>query len=91
MSQSLTPENDACGAADREMSLSSRQKEVLALVALGATDGEIAQQLCLSVYTIAWHVRKILTRLGARSRAHAVALAIRHDLLPSEQSPEEGS
>ena len=91
MPQSLTPENDACDVADREMSLSNRQTEVLALVALGATDSEIAQQLCLSVDTVAWHVKEIRTRLDARSRAHAVALAMRHDLLPSEQLREEGS
>ena len=91
MLQPLTPENDACSADDREMSLSKRQKEVLALVALGATDSEIAHQLCLSVDTVAWHVKEIRTRLDARSRAHAVALAMRHDLLPSEQLPEEGS
>jgi DNA-binding CsgD family transcriptional regulator len=91
MPQPLTPESDACALADREMSLSDRQKEVLALVALGATDSEIAQQLCLSVDTVAWHVRESRARLGARSRAHAVALAIRHDLLPNEQSPEEDS
>ena len=91
MPQPLTPENDACDAADREMSLSNRQKEVLTLVALGATDSEIAQQLCLSVDTVAWHVKEIRTRLDARSRAHAVALAMRHDLLPSRPSPEEDS
>ena len=91
MPQPLTPEDDACDAADREMSLSSRQKQVLALVALGATDSEIAQQLCLSMDTVAWHVKEIRCRLDARSRAHAVALAMRHDLLPSEQLPEEGS
>ena len=89
MPQALTPESDACDAADREMSLSNRQKEVLALVALGATDSEIAQQLCLSVDTISWHVKEIRCRLDARSRAHAVALAIRHDFLPGQQSPEE--
>ena len=91
MPHPLTPENDACDAADREMSLSNRQKEVLTLVALGATDSEIAQQLCLSVDTVAWHVKEIRTRLDARSRAHAVALAMRHDLLPSQPSPEEDS
>ena len=85
----LTPDSDACDAADKEMSLSGRQKEVLALVAIGATDSEIAQQLCLSVDTVAWHVKEIRCRLDARSRAHAVALAMRHDLLPSEQLPEE--
>jgi DNA-binding NarL/FixJ family response regulator len=91
MPQPLTPENDACDAADREMSLSSRQKQVLALVAHGATDSEIAHQLCLSVDTVAWHVKEIRCRLDARSRAHAVALAMRHHLLPSEQLPEEDS
>jgi DNA-binding CsgD family transcriptional regulator len=91
MPQPLTPENDACDVADREMSLSDRQREVLALVARGATDSEIAQQLCLSVDTVAWHVKEIRTRLDARSRAHAVALAMRHSLLPSEQSSEKGS
>jgi DNA-binding CsgD family transcriptional regulator len=91
MPQPLTPENDACDAADKEMSLSDRQTEVLALVAIGATDSEIAQQLCLSVDTVAWHVKEIRCRLDARSRAHAVALAMRHDLLPSHPSPDEGS
>ena len=89
MPQPLTSENDACDVADREMSLSDRQTEVLALVAHGATDSEIAQQLCLSADTVAWHVKEIRTRLDARSRAHAVALAMRHDLLPSQVSPEE--
>lgn len=91
MPQPLTPEEEACDAAHGEMSLSNRQKQVLALVAHGATDSEIAQQLCLSVDTVAWHVKEIRCRLDARSRAHAVALAMRHDLLPSEQLPEEGS
>ena len=91
MPQLSTSENDACDTADRELSLSNRQKEVLALIALGATDSEIAQQLCLSVDTISWHVKEIRCRLDARSRAHAVALAIRHDLLPSDQLPEEDS
>ena len=91
MLQPLTPDEEVCEAVDREISLSSRQREVLALVAHGATDSEIAQQLCLSVDTVAWHVKEIRTRLDARSRAHAVALAMRHDLLPSEQLPEEGS
>ena len=91
MPQPLAPDEEVCEAVDGEISLSNRQKEVLALVAQGATNGEIAQQLCLSVDTVAWHVKQILARLDARSRAHAVALAMRHDLLLSEQLPEEGS
>ena len=89
MPQPLTPDEGVCEAVDRETSLSSRQREVLALVAQGATDSEIAQQLCLSVDTVAWHVKEIRCRLDARSRAHAVALAMRHDLLSSQQLPDE--
>jgi DNA-binding CsgD family transcriptional regulator len=81
MPQPLTPDEEASDAVAGEMSLSSRQKEVLALVAHGATDSEIAQQLCLSVDTIAWHVKEIRARLDARSRAHAVALALQHGIL----------
>ena len=91
MPQPLAPDEGVCQAVDREISLSNRQKEVLALVAQGATDSEIAQQLCLSVDTVSWHVKEIRCRLDAQSRAHAVALAMRYDLLLSEQLQEEGS
>ena len=91
MPQPLTPDDEACDAGVKRISLSNRQKEVLALVAQGATDSEIAQQLCLSVDTVAWHVKEIRARLDARSRAHAVALAMHHDLLPSRPSPDERS
>ena len=91
MPQPSTPDNHACGAVVKEMSLSNRQKEVLALVARGAADSEIARHLGLSVDTVAWHMKEIRARLGARSRAHAVALAMRHDLLPSQISPDERS
>jgi DNA-binding CsgD family transcriptional regulator len=85
-----TPEGEWCGVAEGEVGLSPRQREVLGLVAEGATDHEIARRLRLSVDTVAWHMREIRARLGARSRAHAVALAIGHGLLPSPPSPEEG-
>ena len=87
----LTSDEEAYGAAEMEMTLSKRQTEVLALVAPGATDSEIAHQLCLSVDTVAWHVRETRARLDARSRAHAVALAMRHDPPPGQSSPEQGS
>ena len=91
MPKLLASGEKTCGKVDREMSLSCRQKEVLALVAEGATDSEIARHLGLSVDTVAWHMREIRARLGARSRAHAVALAMCHDLLPSQISSDEGS
>src|ERR671935_117042 len=53
----------------------TREREVLALLATGATDGEIADVLGLSPATVQTHVRNAKTKLGARTRAQAVALA----------------
>jgi DNA-binding CsgD family transcriptional regulator len=79
------------GVADQPVHLSDRERQVLALVAEGATDNEIALRLHLSVLTVAQYVRAIRTRLDARSRAHAVALAMRMGLLPGRSSPGEDS
>lgn len=61
--------------------LTARQKEVLQLAATGATDNEIAVQLTISAQTVSWHMARIRTRLGVRSRTQAVVLAIRQGLL----------
>jgi DNA-binding NarL/FixJ family response regulator len=47
----------------------------------GLTNKAIAEQLVLSVRTVDAHVRSILSKTGASSRAGAAAFAIRHDLL----------
>ena len=57
--------------------LTQRQTEVLALVAEGCTDAEIAERLYISRRTAEHHVAAILSRLGLRSRAEAVAYALR--------------
>lgn len=75
------------GAKKRRL-LSPRRLQVLALVAEGASDGEIALALGISSTTVAWYVQEIRSRLGARSRAHAVALAMRQGLLPVGSVPE---
>ena len=67
--------------------LSERQMQVLALVAEGSTDKEIALQLGLSAKTISSYMKHIRARLGAQSRAHAVALAMRQGLLPRSWPP----
>jgi DNA-binding NarL/FixJ family response regulator len=61
--------------------LSSREREVLALVAQGRTNAEIAASLVLSEHTVHRHVANILAKLGATSRAAAVARAKELDLL----------
>ena len=54
--------------------LSAREVEILAMVANGKANREIAKRLFLAEETIKSHVGSILMKLGARNRAHAVAL-----------------
>ena len=61
--------------------LNEREREVLVLLAQGLSNKEIAEQLFLSVATVKYHVRLLLSKLGAGSRAEAVALAWQHDLI----------
>lgn len=61
--------------------LSDRQVQVLTLVADGRTDAEISRRLGISTATGRKHVGNILQRLGARSRAHAVAVALREGFI----------
>ena len=61
--------------------LSPREMDVLALVAEGCRDREIAARLYVSHHTVANHVKSILSKLGVSSRAAAVACAARSGLL----------
>jgi two-component system NarL family response regulator len=76
-------------APEQTLPLSDRQLQILALVAEGRTDNEIALQLYISVKTVTWHVSNARTRLQARSRTHAVVLAMQQGLLPGHRSPEQ--
>jgi len=86
----MTCEEAPRRAVDPEIRLSRRETEILALVAQGASDNQIAMQLCLSAKTVSWYVRRIRTQLGAHSRAHAVALAMRQGLLGEDATPGRG-
>ncbi len=61
--------------------LSERERQVLALVARGLTDQEIAEQLVISRHTVHRHVANIRQKLGSTSRSAAVAEAARLGLL----------
>ena len=58
-----------------------RETEVLQLVADGLANREIGQRLYLSEETVKSHVRHLLAKLQARSRAHAVAVGFRRGLI----------
>ncbi len=75
-------EADPGDAADELASaLSPREREVLALLAEGASNKEIAHALALSIHTVKFHVAAVTEKLGARSRVEAVAIAIRAGLV----------
>jgi DNA-binding NarL/FixJ family response regulator len=56
--------------------LTPRESEVLRLIAAGATDKEIAQELSLSLHTVKSHVRNILGKLHAVNRRQAANIAL---------------
>lgn len=80
-----------CEAADRLLAglrahevtalLTAREREVLALVADGLTNREVASRLTLSEHTVNRHMTNILSKLGVGSRPAAVAAAMRSGLL----------
>lgn len=61
--------------------LSDRERQVLAHVAAGKTNREIAAELHISQHTVGRHVEHIFTKLGVTTRAAATAYAYEHDLL----------
>jgi DNA-binding CsgD family transcriptional regulator len=66
------------GAADplADAGFSRREREVLAELVGGLDNRAIASRLCISEETVKCHVKAIFRKLGARDRAHAVAVAL---------------
>jgi pimeloyl-ACP methyl ester carboxylesterase/DNA-binding CsgD family transcriptional regulator len=75
------PEPPGNASEPRSVLLSDREREILACVARGLSDREIAEQLVLSPHTVHRHVANIRTKLGRTSRTAAVAEAARLGLL----------
>jgi DNA-binding NarL/FixJ family response regulator len=61
--------------------LTRRELEILSLLAEGLHAADIAASLVISPKTVSTHIDRILAKLGVRSRAQAVALAYRRDLV----------
>ena len=67
--------------------LTKREHEVLALMAEGLQHAQIARQLFISPKTVGTHVEHILSKLGARGRAQAIAIAYHHQILKPGLAP----
>jgi DNA-binding NarL/FixJ family response regulator len=68
-------------------SLTDREREVVALVAAGLSNDEIAARLVVSPLTAKTHVSRAMTKLAARDRAQLVVIAYEHGLAGSAGSP----
>jgi DNA-binding CsgD family transcriptional regulator len=78
------PRRPTAGTRAHPAGLTRRQADVLALLADGLTNAEIADRLVVSVRTVDTHVAAILDRLGVRSRREAAAVA---RTLPPDEPP----
>ncbi len=67
--------------------LSSREREVLALMVEGLNNREIADQLTISSSTVKNHVSNIFSKLGITSRTQAVAMAVERKIVSREGAP----
>ena len=77
-------------ARDTRPRITRRELEVLALIAHGSSTAEIARALWITEDTVKTHVRRVLRRLGARTRAHAVAIVFREGLWRRDDESYEG-
>jgi len=68
-------------AVDGESPLTERELQVLRGMSRGQSNGEIGEELFLSEDTIKTHARRLFRKLGARDRAHAVAVGFRRGLV----------
>jgi NarL family two-component system response regulator LiaR len=69
-------------ASRNDYGLTDRELEVLSLLVEGLSNAEIAERLVVTVATVKFHVRGILSKLGVSSRTEAVALALHQNLIP---------
>ena len=72
--------------AARVVELSDRESEVLALIARGLTNAQIADELYLSIETVKTYVKRLYAKLDVHNRAQAAVAASLHQLTPRARS-----
>jgi DNA-binding NarL/FixJ family response regulator len=70
--------------------LTPREREVLELLAKGASSSQMARELTLSMNTVRTHVQSVLNKLGAHSRLEAAAFAVRYGIVKVQQERDAG-
>jgi NarL family two-component system response regulator LiaR len=68
--------------------LTSRERDVLAAIARGRSNQEIARDLRISEQTVKTHVSRVLLKLGLADRTQAAIYALQHRLVPLLESIE---
>jgi DNA-binding NarL/FixJ family response regulator len=68
----------------RPAGLSDREVEVLALIAKGCSNADVAERLVISRRTAEHHAQHIYTKIGVSTRAAAALFAVEHDLVRPE-------
>ncbi len=67
--------------------LTPRQREIVALIAEGLTNGQIGRRLGITPGTAANHVEAVLRRLGTSSRVRVAVWAVAHGLVSVQRPP----
>jgi NarL family two-component system response regulator LiaR len=67
--------------SDNDFNLSSRELEILKLIAGGMSYGQVADQLTISMSTVKFHVGNILTKLDVETRNEAILLAAKNNII----------
>jgi DNA-binding CsgD family transcriptional regulator len=76
----VSDQPDEAPPSSGSLPLSSRERELVALVAQGRTNAEIAAQLFISIRTVGSHLDRIRDKTGCRRRADLTRLALRTGL-----------
>lgn len=77
-------------SASKSVALTAREDQILGMLKMGMSNREIATDLSIAVHTVKNHVHSLLTKLGVGSRAQAVALTLRYDVLVPENQSQSG-